>query len=83
MPMDFNQMTLLIAGIILVTVGLYIISSKRNRIEVVISSTSKGKEKQEDKKDSRPKREIVRKVPIEDLNVPEGFPNEVVFYYGS
>ena len=30
-----------------------------------------------------PKTEVIRKVPLEKLSLPEGFPREIVFYFGS
>ena len=30
-----------------------------------------------------PKIEVIRKVPLEKFSLPEGFPREIVFYFGS
>ena len=74
----------------MIGVGIAVIIGRSNKgfTQVRIQTDGSVKEgppseKVEDKKVDANKKVVARKVPLESVTIPEGFPSEVVFYFGS
>ena len=75
---------LLLCGIILIAVGLYLMLKTKKRTEKIIAPVYvKPTGIVPPKKVEKPKKDVVRSVPLEQLVVPSNFPSEIVFYFGS
>ena len=85
---DFNLF--IVFGIFLIVIGIVLISKKKQSEKLIQEQQKAYADKKEEKKDTKEpeakKKEakvVVRKVPLEQLVVPAGFPREVLFFYGS
>jgi hypothetical protein len=79
----------LFGGLALIGVGIVILSNRSKgftqvKIEGTSTTSSTTVKKEEiEKVNNGPKRVVTRKVPLEEIKLPEGFPREVSFYFGS
>ena len=91
--MDIQTLTLLLGGFLFVGMGLAIIVSRRKGFKQIplttqkevssVESTAATSKTESSGSGDGPKIEVIRKVPLEKLSLPEGFPREIVFYFGS
>jgi hypothetical protein len=75
-------------GLFMVGVGIVLISGRKNKgfVEVRDGKAETITAKVEEKKEapiSATTKIVNRKVPLEEIKLTEGFPREIVFYFGS
>jgi len=63
--------------------GLYLIVVKRNAFRPVCTPSDPKAEPTKPKEEKTSKVELVRKVPLEKLVLPDGFPSQITIYFGT
>lgn len=85
--MDVYTLMMLFGGLALIGVGIVIILNSKGRgfqqVQIDAKQTSEKGPTEVKKEEAKVKKDIQRKVPLEEINLPEGFPQEVAFYFGS
>lgn len=77
---------ILLCGIILIAAGIYLILKIKKRTEKIITPLyvkPTGIVIAPPKKVEKPKKDVVRSVPLEQIVVPSNFSKEIAFYFGS
>jgi len=86
--MELETLALLLGGLIFTAAGLYIIINKKNAFKPVSPITREPEKatvlaSAKAKENAATSQPLVRKVPLEKIALPEGFPRSIVLYYGT